>query len=96
MTMASVTQICAGDLEGPAAAQWLQTYGEDGRARFVGLELVEEAIDTERGALVAEEAGEFDCLSAAGERSCQGLRNGSRFTRQPARMRRRNAGERVG
>jgi Protein of unknown function (DUF3224) len=60
LTRASVTQRFDGDLVGDARSEWLMAYQPDGRARFVGFQVVDGEIAGRRGTLVLETAGEFD------------------------------------
>jgi Protein of unknown function (DUF3224) len=60
LTRASVTQRFEGDLVGEGRAQWLMAYQPDGRARFVGFQVVDGEIAGRRGSLVLETTGEFD------------------------------------
>ena len=60
LTRASVSQRFEGDIAGDGAAEWLMAYQADGRARFVGFQLVDGEVAGRRGTLVLETAGEFD------------------------------------
>ncbi len=60
LTRASVTQRFEGDIAGDGAAEWLMAYQPDGRARFVGFQVVDGEIAGRRGTLVLETTGEFD------------------------------------
>jgi hypothetical protein len=60
LTRASVGQRFEGDIAGDGAAEWLMAYRADGRARFVGLQVVDGEIAGRRGTLVLETSGEFD------------------------------------
>ena len=60
LTRASVSQRFDGDITGEGSAQWLMAYQADGRARFVGFQVVEGEVAGRRGTLVLETAGEFD------------------------------------
>jgi Protein of unknown function (DUF3224) len=60
LTRASVSQRFEGDIAGEGAAEWLMAYQADGRARFVGFQLVNGEVAGRRGTLVLETAGEFD------------------------------------
>lgn len=60
LTRASVSQRFTGDLVGDGSAEWLMAYQADGRARFVGFQVVEGEVAGHRGTLVLETAGEFD------------------------------------
>lgn len=60
LTRASVSQRFEGDIAGDGTAEWLMAYQADGRARFVGFQVVEGEVAGRRGTLVLETAGEFD------------------------------------
>jgi Protein of unknown function (DUF3224) len=60
LTRASVSQRFEGDIAGDGAAEWLMAYQADGRARFVGFQVVDGEVAGRRGRLVLETAGEFD------------------------------------
>ena len=60
LTRASVSQRFEGDIAGDGAAEWLMAYQSDGRARFVGFQVVDGEVAGRRGTLVLETAGEFD------------------------------------
>ena len=60
LTRASVSQEFEGDIAGDGAAEWLMAYQADGRARFVGFQVVDGVIAGRRGTLVLETLGEFD------------------------------------
>ncbi len=60
LTRASVSQQFEGDLAGDGAAEWLMAYRQDGRARFVGFQLVHGEVAGRRGTLLLETTGEFD------------------------------------
>ena len=60
LTRASVSQRFEGDIAGDGAAEWLMAYRADGRARFVGLQIIDGEVAGRRGTLVLETAGEFD------------------------------------
>jgi Protein of unknown function (DUF3224) len=60
LTRATVTQDVAGDVVGKGQVEWLMSYGEDGRAHFVGLQQLEGAIDGREGGVVLEVIGDFD------------------------------------
>ncbi len=60
LTRASVSQRFEGDIAGDGAAEWLMAYQPDGRARFVGFQIVDGEVAGRRGMLVLETAGEFD------------------------------------
>ncbi len=60
LTRASVSQHFEGDIAGDGAAEWLMAYQADGRARFVGFQVVDGEVDGRRGTLVLETLGEFD------------------------------------
>lgn len=60
LTRATVTQDLAGDIVGKGQVEWLMSYGEDGTARFVGLQQFEGVIDGREGSVVLETIGGFD------------------------------------
>jgi hypothetical protein len=60
ITRASVTQQFEGDIAGEGSAEWLMAYQPDGKARFVGLQLVDGEVAGRHGTFVLETAGEFD------------------------------------
>ena len=60
LTRASVSQQFEGDIAGDGAAEWLMAYQADGRARFVGFQVVDGEVAGRRGTLVLETLGEFD------------------------------------
>jgi Protein of unknown function (DUF3224) len=60
LTRASVRQRFDGDIAGDGVAEWLMAYQADGRARFVGFQVVDGELAGRRGTLVLETAGEFD------------------------------------
>jgi hypothetical protein len=60
MTRASVSQRFEGDIAGDGKAEWLMAYQANGRARFVGFQVVDGAVAGRHGTLVLETAGEFD------------------------------------
>jgi len=64
LTRATVTQELAGDVVGKGQVEWLMSYGEDGKARFVGLQQFEGVIDGREGSVVLETIGEFDGTEA--------------------------------
>ena len=64
LTRTSVSQQFDGDLSGDGAAEWLMAYQADGRARFVGFQIVDGEMAGHRGRLVLETAGEFDGRAA--------------------------------
>ena len=66
LTRASVGQTFTGDLTGSGTVEWLMSYGEDGTARFVGLQHIESDADGRNGTVVVETAGDFDGQKAAG------------------------------
>jgi hypothetical protein len=66
-TRAVVQQGFTGDVEGKGEVQWLMCYRPDGTARFVGMQRIEGVIGEQRGAFVAETAGDFDGGKARGE-----------------------------
>ena len=64
LTRASVSQRFEGEIAGDGAAEWLMAYQADGRARFVGFQVVDGEVAGRRGTLVLETAGEFDGKAA--------------------------------
>lgn len=60
LTRASVRQRFEGDISGDGAAEWLMAYHADGRAQFVGFQVVDGEVAGRRGTLVLETTGEFD------------------------------------
>ena len=60
LTRASVSQRFEGEIAGDGSAEWLMAYQVDGRARFVGFQVVDGEVAGRRGTLVLETAGEFD------------------------------------
>jgi virulence-associated protein VagC len=57
-TRASVSQRFAGDLAGDGTAEWLMAYQPDGRARFVGLQVVDaKSRGTSRHVRVRDQGG---------------------------------------
>ena len=60
LTRASVSQEFEGDIAGDGVAEWLMAYQADGRARFVGFQVVDGQVAGRRGTLVLETLGEFD------------------------------------
>ena len=60
LTRATVSQRFEGDIAGDGSAEWLMAYQADGRARFVGFQVVDGEVAGRRGTLVLETAGEFD------------------------------------
>jgi hypothetical protein len=60
LTRASVSQQFEGGIAGDGAAEWLMAYRPDGRARFVGFQVVDGEIAGRHGTLVLETLGEFD------------------------------------
>jgi len=60
LTRASVSQQFEGDIAGDGVAEWLMAYQPDGRARFVGFQVVDGEIAGRPGTLVLETLGEFD------------------------------------
>jgi uncharacterized protein DUF3224 len=66
LTKASVTQKFTGDLEGTGAVEWLMSYANDGKARFVGFQRIESTAPGHTGSVVIESNGKFDGKKAAG------------------------------
>jgi hypothetical protein len=64
LTRATVAQELAGDMVGKAQVEWLMSYGDDGTARFVGLQQLEGTIDGREGSVVLESLGNFDGTEA--------------------------------
>jgi hypothetical protein len=62
LTRAHVEQNFRGDLQGTGTVEWLMCYGDDGTARFVGLQRIE----SPEGTLVIESIGDFDGQKALG------------------------------
>ena len=60
LTRTSVSQRFEGDIAGEGSAEWLMAYQADGRARFVGFQVVDGELAGRRGTLVLETTGEFD------------------------------------
>ena len=60
LTRASVSQTFRGDVAGEGSVQWLMSYGDDGTAHFVGLQLVDGAVHDSKGTFVLETTGDFD------------------------------------
>jgi hypothetical protein len=69
LTRASVSQRFEGDIAGEGSAEWLMAYQPDGKARFVGLQLVDGEVAGRHGTFVLETAGEFDGAVARWEAS---------------------------
>lgn len=65
LTRATVTQELAGEVTGKGQVEWLMSYGEDGTARFVGLQQFEGVIEGREGSVVLETIGDFDGTEAA-------------------------------
>ena len=66
LTKASVTQKFTGDLAGSGAVEWLMSYADDGKARFVGFQRIESTASGRVGSVVIESNGKFDGKKAAG------------------------------
>jgi hypothetical protein len=64
LTRAAVSQQFEGDIAGDGTAEWLMAYQADGRARFVGFQVVDGQVAGRRGTLVLETLGEFDGQAA--------------------------------
>ena len=60
LSRASVSQRFQGDIAGDGSAEWLMAYQPDGRARFVGFQVVDGDVAGRHGTLVLETRGEFD------------------------------------
>jgi hypothetical protein len=88
LTRATVTQDLAGDVVGKGQVEWLMSYGEDGRAHFVGLQQFEGVIDGREGSVVLETIGDFDgteatwtakVIEGSGTSGWSGMRGEGRF-----------------
>lgn len=66
LTKASVTQKFTGDLAGTGSVEWLMSYSNDGKARFVGFQRIESTATGHTGSVVIESNGKFDGKKAAG------------------------------
>ena len=66
LTRASVTQKFTGDLAGSGSVEWLMSYADDGKARFVGFQRIESTAAGRVGTVVIESNGKFDGKKAAG------------------------------
>jgi uncharacterized protein DUF3224 len=66
LTKASVTQKFTGDLAGTGSVEWLMSYANDGKARFVGFQRIESTATGHTGSVVIESNGKFDGKKAAG------------------------------
>jgi hypothetical protein len=66
MTRASVEQTFSGDLSGEGGVEWLMCYGQDGTARFVGLQRFEGTLAGRRGSFVVDSVGDFNGEEAKG------------------------------
>ena len=64
LSRASVSQRFQGDIAGDGSAEWLMAYQADGRARFVGFQVVDGDVAGRHGTLVLETRGEFDGRAA--------------------------------
>lgn len=60
LTRASVTQAFTGDLEAEGVVQWLMSYGTDGTAAFVGMQLVRGTLGGRTGSFVMQDGGAFE------------------------------------
>jgi hypothetical protein len=60
VTRADVLRSFEGDLEGEGAVEWLMAYGEDGSAKFVGLERIAGTVAGKKGTFVLQHMGTFD------------------------------------
>jgi hypothetical protein len=67
VTRASVTMAFEGDLEGEGAVEWLMSYDEASKARFVGLERVVGRVGDRSGTFVLQHVGAFDGQTATAE-----------------------------
>jgi Protein of unknown function (DUF3224) len=65
LTRATVTQDLDGDVTGKGRVEWLMSYGDDGTAHFVGLQVFEGVIAGRQGTAVLETTGDFDGAEAA-------------------------------
>ena len=88
MTLATVSQNFSGDIAGDGSVRWLMVYGDDGTARFVGLQKVDGALADRHGTFVLETAGNFDgqmarweatVVAGSGTGELAGLRGSGRF-----------------
>jgi hypothetical protein len=88
LTRASVTQELAGGVTGKGGVEWLMSYGDDGRARFVGLQHFQGVIDGREGSVVLETTGGFDgeeatwtatVIEGSGTGGWAGMRGHGRF-----------------
>ena len=66
LTRASVTGSLTGEIVGSSETEWLMVYGQDGTARYVGLQRIEGALGGEEGSFVVESNGDFDGGEAKG------------------------------
>ena len=86
MTLATVSQNFSGDIAGDGSVRWLMVYGDDGTARFVGLQKVDGALADRHGTFVLETAGNFRRTNGPlGGDSRRGIRH--RRARRAARVR---------
>lgn len=67
VTRASVTMAFEGDLEGDGAVEWLMSYDESSKARFVGMERVVGKVGDRSGTFVLQHIGAFDGETATAE-----------------------------
>lgn len=66
LTRASVTGNLTGDIIGSSETEWLMVYGQDGTARYVGLQRVDGSLGGMNGSFVVESNGAFDGGEAKG------------------------------
>jgi uncharacterized protein DUF3224 len=66
LTRASVTGSLTGDIVGSSETEWLMVYGQDGTARYVGLQRIDGALGGKEGSFVVESNGDFDGGEAKG------------------------------
>jgi hypothetical protein len=66
LTRASVTGSLTGDIVGSSETEWLMVYGQDGTARYVGLQRIDGALGRKEGTFVVESNGDFDGGEAKG------------------------------
>jgi hypothetical protein len=60
LTRAVVTKHYSGDIDGNSTTEWLMLYGEDGSAKFVGIERISGSINGREGSLVLQHVGSFE------------------------------------
>ena len=67
VTRALVIKRYSGDIEGSSTTEWLMAYGEDGSARFVGLERISGSVTGREGSLVLQHVGSYEGGVAKGD-----------------------------